>query len=204
MFVACRVSLLSRNHGRNHGCSRGRDNEHRLGRNPSPSPRRSPSSSRSLSRRLSRATWRCVGRRLLRIALFGAVALAAFGTAGIGAAVLVGARLGTRRVVVEGRSMLPTFEPGDRLLVVRIPRRWPLRCGDVVAVPDPRMPDRLLVKRVEGVSSGLVTVAGDNASESTDSRSFGPVDRAQVWGRACYRYAPRARSGWVSRRTPGT
>lgn len=203
MFVACRVSLLSRNHGRNHGCSRGRDNEHRLGCNPSPSPRRSPSSSRSLSRRLSRATWRCVGRRLLRIALFGAVALAAFGTAGIGAAVLVGARLGTRRVVVEGRSMLPTFEPGDRLLVVRIPRRWPLRCGDVVAVPDPRMPDRLLVKRVEGVSSGLVTVAGDNASESTDSRSFGPVDRAQVWGRACYRYAPRERSGWVCRRTSG-
>ncbi|MHB1553458.1 MAG: nickel-type superoxide dismutase maturation protease [Acidimicrobiales bacterium] len=129
--------------------------------------------------------------------------LAALTTVGIGVAALVGARLGTRRVVVEGRSMLPTFEPGDRLLVVRLPRRWPLRRGDVVAVPDPRAPSRLLVKRVAAVSARLVTVTGDSPSESTDSRSFGPVDRAQVWGRACYRYAPRARSGWVRRRTPG-
>ncbi len=139
----------------------------------------------------------------MRAAFFASALLAGLVTVGIGLGVLVAVRLGTRRIVVEGRSMLPTFEPGDRLLVVRIPRRWPLGRGAVVAVPDPRMPDRLLVKRVEAASSRLVTVTGDNPSESTDSRSFGPVDRATVWGRACYRYAPRARRGWVGRRTPG-
>jgi nickel-type superoxide dismutase maturation protease len=139
----------------------------------------------------------------VRVGFLGALFLAALTTAGVVLAVLVGARLGTRRVIVEGRSMLPAFEPGDRLLVVRIPRRWPLRPGDVVAVADPRAPSRLLVKRVAAVSERLVTVVGDNSSESTDSRSFGPVDRDQVWGRACYRYAPRARSGWVCRRARG-
>ncbi len=99
--------------------------------------------------------------------------------------------------------MLPTFEPGDRLLVVRLPRRWPLRRGDVVALADPREPSRLLVKRVAATSARRVTVAGDNPRESTDSRSFGPVERAAVWGRVFYRYAPRARSGWVRRQTPG-
>ena len=106
--------------------------------------------------------------------------------------------------MVEGRSMLPTFEPGDRLLVVRLPRAWPVRPGDVVALPDPRVPGRLLVKRVSAASAGRLTVTGDNPAESTDSRSFGPVDRAQVWGRVCYRYAPAARSGRVRRGSPGT
>jgi nickel-type superoxide dismutase maturation protease len=91
--------------------------------------------------------------------------------------------------------MLPTLEPGDRLLVVRLPRRWPVRPGDLVALRDPRTPDRLLVKRVAAASSRRVTVAGDNAVESTDSRAFGPVDRAAIWGRVRYRYAPLARAG---------
>ncbi len=122
------------------------------------------------------------------------------GAVGIGAAAFVGARFGTRRVVVEGRSMAPTLEPGDRLLVVRLPRWWPVRPGDVVAFADPREPDRLLVKRVGAADERCVTVTGDNIEESTDSRSFGPVDRAEVWGRALYRYAPPARAGRVSRR----
>jgi nickel-type superoxide dismutase maturation protease len=127
--------------------------------------------------------------------LVGAAGVAALGALGIAAATFVGARLLTRRVTVEGRSMVPTFEPGDRLLVVRLPRRWPVWVGDVVALADPRAPGRLLVKRVTSVHEGLVTVAGDNAAESTDSRDFGPVERAHVWGRAVYRYGPASRAG---------
>src|SRR5579863_4076563 len=52
---------------------------------------------------------------------------------------------GVRRVVVEGTSMLPTLAPGDRLVLVRCARPAP---GDLVAVPDPRDPARVLVKRV--------------------------------------------------------
>ena len=145
------------------------------------------------------ARWRRARRRLVRFAVVGMLGTLVLVTCGAGVAVLVAARHGTRRVVVAGRSMAPAFEPGDRLLVVRLPRRWPLRRGDVVALLDPREPGRLLVKRVASASSRLVTVIGDNPAESTDSRSFGPVERAEVWGRACYRYAPRARSGRVRR-----
>ncbi len=149
---------------------------------------------RAVRRRIRRSL-----RRLVLVSAAGFLGSAALGALGAGAAAIVGARLGTRRVVVEGRSMVPTFEPGDRLLVLRLPRRWPLRPGDVVALADPREPGLLLVKRVGAVNGDGVTVAGDNAAESTDSRSFGPVDRAEVWGLVSYRYAPRSRAGRVRR-----
>ncbi|HZQ28381.1 MAG TPA: S26 family signal peptidase, partial [Acidimicrobiales bacterium] len=66
-----------------------------------------------------------------------------------------------RRVEVTGDSMRPTLEPGDRLLVVR----WPwLRAGQLVAVPDPRQPDRVVVKRIAACDGATVTVLGDNAA----------------------------------------
>ncbi len=154
-----------------------------------------------IRRRLRRRVARSV-RRLVLVSALGMLGLAVLGAVGFCAAAFIGARLATRRVVVEGRSMVPTFDPADRLLVVRLPRRWPLRPGDVVALTDPREPDRLLVKRVTTVGERGVTVTGDNPAESTDSRTFGPVDRGEVWGLVCYRYAPRARAGLVSRRSP--
>lgn len=51
---------------------------------------------------------------------------------------------------VEGRSMQPTLEPGDRLLV-RPVGPVPPRRGDVVIVRDPRRPRRATVKRVVGL-----------------------------------------------------
>lgn len=105
--------------------------------------------------------------------------------------VLAGRRM-VRRVVVEGRSMLPTLEPGDRLLVVRTRR---VRVGELVALPDPRRPPRLLVKRVAARRGPLLELRGDNPDASTDSRTFGPVPADAVWGRAVRRYAPAARAG---------
>ena len=98
-----------------------------------------------------------------------------------------------RRVEVEGPSMVPALAPGDRLLVVRTGRRHRNRIGvgDVVVVPDPRQPDRLLVKRVAGATADHVTLEGDNAAASTDSRTFGPAARTQIWGRAVFRYHPK-------------
>lgn len=100
-----------------------------------------------------------------------------------------------RRVAVTGDSMRPALEPGDRLLVVRLARLRP-KPGDVVAVVDPREPNRVLVKRVTHIDAdGRVTVSGDDPAASTDSRTFGAVDADLVLGRAVYRYWPEARRG---------
>jgi nickel-type superoxide dismutase maturation protease len=104
-----------------------------------------------------------------------------------------------RRVEVVGSSMVPALLPGDRLVVVRLPWRSPLRPspGQVIALRDPRRVDRILIKRVRSRDdrSGTLEVEGDCRELSTDSRSFGPVSRTAVVGRAVYRYAPADRSG---------
>lgn len=97
-----------------------------------------------------------------------------------------------RRVEVTGESMLPTLQPGDRLLVVRAGR---FRPGDVVAVTDPRQASRTLVKRVAGAGPAGVSILGDNPAASTDSRTLGPVAASAVIGRAFYRYFPAVRRG---------
>lgn len=93
--------------------------------------------------------------------------------------------------------MVPTLLPGDRVLVWRGlgPLRPPIRVGDLVALVDPRDPRRVMVKRVTGVAGLEVSVLGDNAAASTDSRHFGPVSAAAVHGRVVYRYLPEERRG---------
>lgn len=98
-----------------------------------------------------------------------------------------------QRLEVVGDSMRPAFEPGDRLIAVRLGR---IREGDVVAVPDPRDATRLIVKRVASVSGPMLVLRGDNDAASTDSRSFGPVPRPSVAGRVLYRYSPPERVSW--------
>jgi nickel-type superoxide dismutase maturation protease len=95
--------------------------------------------------------------------------------------------------------MLPGLRQGDWLLVdpdayrSRSPRQ-----GEVVVVPDPRRPSRLLVKRVEALEDdGRLRLTGDRPSLSTDSRTFGPVERSAVVGRAWARYWPPHRWGGV-------
>jgi nickel-type superoxide dismutase maturation protease len=101
------------------------------------------------------------------------------------------------RLRVAGESMAPTLLPGDRVLVWRGlgPFRPPARVGDLVAVVDPREPARVMVKRVAGVIGTDVSVLGDNAAASTDSRHFGPVGAAAIQGRVIYRYLPEERRG---------
>ncbi|HMC41150.1 MAG TPA: nickel-type superoxide dismutase maturation protease [Acidimicrobiales bacterium] len=100
-----------------------------------------------------------------------------------------------RRVVVSGESMRPALEAGDRLLVVPVARARP---GQVVAVRDPRLPRRVLVKRVNAVLPGGLDVRGDSGEASTDSRVFGPVPHRDLLGVAVYRYHPPNRAGRIA------
>jgi len=90
--------------------------------------------------------------------------------------------------------MLPALAPGDRLLVVRDGRE---EVGDVVAIADPRTPARIMVKRVSARGAEGITVLGDNAAASTDSRVLGPLAPTAIRGRAVYRYFPESRRGRV-------
>ena len=101
------------------------------------------------------------------------------------------------RIAIEGGSMAPTLLAGDWVLVDpdAYRRRRP-RVGELVLVSDPRRADRLLVKRVRGVTAeGGLEVVGDAPHASTDSRSFGAVDPADVSGRPWLRYWPPRRIG---------
>lgn len=106
------------------------------------------------------------------------------------------AAAGLRRVVrleVQGDSMRPTLEPGDRVLVRRTGRLAP---GALAALRDPREPRRVVVKRVvAGSEVAGWRVIGDNPGRSTDSRVFGSVGQHLVIGRVVYRYHPADRAG---------
>jgi signal peptidase I len=134
------------------------------------------------------------------------------GAAGL---VAIGRRMvGCARVEVAGASMTPALHAGDRLLVVRTRR---LRVGDLVVLPDPRDPDRALVKRLAAEPGGRVScgdlvleagegeviVLGDNPAASTDSRDLGPLPVGSVVGKAVYRYHPPERAGRLSAQRGG-
>jgi nickel-type superoxide dismutase maturation protease len=97
-----------------------------------------------------------------------------------------------RRVRIAGQSMAPTLREGETLLVnTRAYRAAPPRVGDVVLAWHPDG-SRKIVKRVvrapEGVqvpSMGLY-VRGDNPTMTTDSDTFGPIDRRQVLGKVWF------------------
>jgi nickel-type superoxide dismutase maturation protease len=106
-----------------------------------------------------------------------------------------------RREVV-GDSMAPTLVAGERVLVVRLPRRWPVRPGTLVALQHPSPPGAtaagqrfVMVKRVAAAGPEGLDVRGDNPRESTDSRSFGLMPRSSVVGVVLYRYHPEERAG---------
>jgi signal peptidase I len=89
--------------------------------------------------------------------------------------------------------MEPTLRDGDWVVVARLGGEP--RVGDIVLARDPRLPERLVLKRVAGVAGGSCTLLGDRPEGSTDSRVYGPVALRDVLGRAIFRYAPLGRVG---------
>lgn len=99
--------------------------------------------------------------------------------------------------IVQGRSMAPTLQPGDRLLVESWTYRHRLpQPGEVVLAADPRRPRRELAKRVASVGADSLTLVGDGA-RSTDSRTFGAIPVEKVKWRALARYWPPRRAGRI-------
>ena len=84
--------------------------------------------------------------------------------------------------------MEPAYRSGDRLFISHLIYffRRP-RIKEVIVLGDPRT-DRLILKRIEGVSGDDYFVSGDNLEASTDSRAFGPVTKKDILGKVILRY----------------
>jgi len=72
--------------------------------------------------------------------------------------------------------MLPTLAPGTVVLVYK---RKPPTVGSIVVA---RLAGREVIKRVAQVKNGRYYLLGDNHTESTDSREYGPVKRQDIRG----------------------
>jgi signal peptidase I len=117
-----------------------------------------------------------------------------------------------------GPSMLPTFnDAGDIVVLDRLTTRWnPIKRGDVVVARSPTNPKQTVCKRIRAVEGdtvkmstyfnnkkiskvpeGHVWLEGDNPSNSTDSRYYGPVPAALINGRVVCKIWPWSEAGWM-------
>ena len=83
--------------------------------------------------------------------------------------------------VVEGLSMVPTYAPGERV-IVKYGASYEV--GDVVLVD---FKDRIDIKRVKQISGDQVFIEGDNTAVSVDSRQYGAVKNTRVIAKVIYR-----------------
>lgn len=82
---------------------------------------------------------------------------------------------------VDGDSMLPGLTSGDKVIVNQ---RAAIVVGDIVLAAHPYKQNGRLIKRVAKISgSGEYFLAGDNAEESTDSRTFGTLHSDHIIGK---------------------
>ena len=107
------------------------------------------------------------------------------------------------RVAVVGHSMEPTVLDGDWLLVDPTAYSYATpRTGELIVSPDPRMPSRLLVKRVAHVDpEGYLALAGDHPAHRHVPGHQQPdqvlVPPNAVLGRPWLRYWPLERVGRI-------
>ena len=57
------------------------------------------------------------------------------------------------------------------------------KVGDIVVL---EKNGKEIVKRIKSIKENQISVEGDNRKQSTDSRSFGPVSRAEIVGKVVY------------------
>ncbi len=100
-------------------------------------------------------------------------------------------------VFVCGNSMLPTYQNGDLLIVIK--KYDDIKCGDVVTA---RHEKKTVCKRVAGLpnetvfidgkiyslGSGEYFLLGDNESVSVDSRTYGAVSAADITGKVIFSF----------------
>jgi nickel-type superoxide dismutase maturation protease len=94
--------------------------------------------------------------------------------------------IGKRKIFrVQGDSMLPTLKDGDNVMIRPTKSVKP---GDIVLADHPYKTSVKILKRVSEIDGeGRYSLAGDNPTESTDSRTFGSLSIECIQGKAVCR-----------------
>lgn len=98
-------------------------------------------------------------------------------------------RLKRRRVF--GESMQPTLRHGSEVLInTRKGLLKMLDKGDIVLIEHPYQPKHV-IKRIDHYNQdrSAVFVTGDNANESTDSRSYGLIPAKRIIGKVICQFS---------------
>lgn len=98
---------------------------------------------------------------------------------------------------VEGYSMTPTLQPGDRLWVDTNTVGMP-RPEELVVIRHPTANERILVKRVRSCGRTTFSVGSDDPTAAQDSRHFGPVGPSDFVGRVRFVWPRRRRPAGTS------
>jgi len=78
--------------------------------------------------------------------------------------------------------MSPTFKTGDHVFYKKyVKSKSNLKVGQVVIFLHPTK-DRIQIKRIKQLKETSIEVIGDNLKYSTDSRSFGFVQKEKIIG----------------------
>ena len=86
----------------------------------------------------------------------------------------------TINVSIVGNSMEPTLHHGDEVPFEEFYTQN-LRMGDIILCYHPFIRSKKIVKRVIKILGGQnIYIRGDNFNESSDSRSFGPINKNKI------------------------
>jgi len=84
------------------------------------------------------------------------------------------------KVVIHGNSMSPALKNGDEVTFDTY-RKQSIKIGDILFVNHPYSINKKIVKRVSKIKGdSLYFLEGDNAYESSDSKTFGYISREGI------------------------
>lgn len=94
---------------------------------------------------------------------------------------------------IPSASMEPTLQIGDLVLVNTKSQNTRVAVGDIVIFTNTPDNNYFMIKRsaekpksLKNSGAGKIYVLGDNLPQSTDSRSFGMINREQIVGKAVW------------------